>query len=237
MFNPTEDAKPEAFKREAVSTQKNYVLQKNDRLRLEIYSNNGERLIDPNPDMTGAVVKAQPKGQTSNSNEEQGNEQYSYLVDNNGLTKLPMIGDIKLEGLTLHQAEEIIQKEYSKFFKDPFVLLSYVNKRVIVLGAPGGHVIPLVNQNVTVAEILALAKGIDNNARADRIKLVRNNHVYQLDFSTIKGFTEGNMIVEPEDIIYVEPIRRPFSESLRDNYFLIYAFSSLITIILVNKLK
>ncbi len=127
-------------------------------------------------------------GQGAGGKGEQKEEPPHYLVDVNGIIKLPLIGEMKLDGLTLRQAEEIIQKEYSKFFKESFVILSYVNKRVIVLGAPGGQVIPLVNQNVRVAEVLALAKGINNDARASNIKLIRGDHVYQIDFSTIKGF-------------------------------------------------
>src|SRR6185369_10410011 len=129
-------------------------------LKLDIYSNSGERLIDPNPDMSGATVNSRANSQSSE--QQQPTEQTSYLVDLNGLAKLPMIGEMRLDGLTLRQAEEVVQKEYSKFFKEPFVKMSYVNKRVIVLGAPGGQVIPLTNQNVSVAEVLALAKGVDN---------------------------------------------------------------------------
>ncbi len=54
-----------------------------------------------------------------------------------------MIGEIKLEGLTIRQAEEVLQQAYSKFYEDAYVVLKYTNKRVIILGAPGGQVIPL----------------------------------------------------------------------------------------------
>ena len=229
MFKPSEGYQPEVFKKEASATEKNYVIQKSDYLNLQIFSNNGERLIDPNPEMTG---------QTTGGKDQQKAEQINYLVDINGIAKLPLVGEMKLEGLTLRQAEEIVQKEYSKFFKDSFVIFSYVNKRVIILGAPGGQVIPLVNQNVRVAEVLAMAKGVNNDGRANNIKLIRGEHVYQIDFSTIKGFGEGNMLVEPGDIIYVEPIRRPFSEGLRDNYILGSLMISIITsFILLNNLK
>ncbi|HCW06155.1 MAG TPA: polysaccharide export protein EpsE [Cytophagales bacterium] len=238
MFRSTEGVQPEILKKETDVAEKNYVIQRNDYLKLDIYSNNGERLIDPNPDMSGASVKsssnnnAQQPGQTG-----QTNDQASYFVDTNGIVKLPMIGEIKLEGLNLRQAEEVVQKEYAKFFKEPFVKISYANKRVIVLGAPGGQVIPLTNQNVSVAEVLALAKGIDNFAKAQNIKLIRGTHVYQIDFSTIKGFKEGNLIVEPGDIVYVEPIRRPFSEALRDNYMLFYVFVLTFTTVIANRIK
>jgi len=53
MFKPTEGFQPEVFKREAQAAEKNYIIQKNDYLTLQVFSNNGERLIDPNPDMSG----------------------------------------------------------------------------------------------------------------------------------------------------------------------------------------
>ncbi len=233
MFKSTEGHVPEGVKKEAITTEKNYVIQKNDLLKLDIYSNNGERLIDPNPDMSGANSKSS----NQSSQQQQPTEQTSYLVDVNGLAKLPMLGEMKLEGLTIRQAEEIVQKEYSKFFKEPFVKMSYVNKRVIVLGAPGGQVIPLTNQNVSVVEVLALAKGVDNLTKVGNIRLIRGEHVYQMDFSTIQGYREGNMIVEPGDIVYVEPIRRPFTEALRDNYFLIYPLITVITVVIANRIK
>ena len=68
----------------------------------------------------------------------------TYEIDVNGVAKFPMIGEVKLEGLTIRQAEEILQQAYSKFYTDAYVVLRYTNKRVIVLGAPGGQVIPLV---------------------------------------------------------------------------------------------
>jgi len=220
MFRATEGSQPEVFKKEAQSTEKNYVIQKNDYLTLQIFSNNGERLIDPNPDMAG---------DNNRSNNQQAEELIRYLVDVNGVVKLPLVGEIHLEGLTLRQAEEIVQKEYSKFFKESFVLFSYVNKRVVVLGAPGGQVIPLTNQNIRVAEVLGMAKGLSNDARANNIKLIRGDHVYQIDFSTIKGYVDGNMLVEAGDIIYIEPIRRPFTEGLRDSYIFVSLFLSITT--------
>jgi polysaccharide biosynthesis/export protein len=224
MFRASETMKPETFKREASITEKNYVIQKNDLLRLDVFSNNGEKIIDPNPELTNSA--------TVNGNNAQANP-FNYLVELNGLVKLPMIGELKVEGLTLRQAEEIAQKEYAKYFKEPFVVINYVNKRVIVLGALGGQVIPLTNQNVTLVEVLALAKGLNNDAKAQNIKLIRNDHVYQIDFSTIQGFKDGNMLVEPGDVVYVEPIRRPFTEALRDNFTIISVIVSLATLVAV----
>ena len=95
-------------------------------------------------------------------------------------------------------------------------MLTFVNKRVIVLGATGGQVVPLHNQNVTVAEVLALTKGLPNESKSSNIRIVRKDQIFQIDLSTIQGFLAGNMIVEHGDIIYVEPVIRPFAEGLKD---------------------
>ncbi len=142
-----------------------------------------------------------------------------------------MIGEVKLEGLTLKEAEEMLQKEYARFFKDPYIQLSFVNKRVIVLGALGGQVIPLENENIRLVEVLALAKGLDNNAKAQNMRLIRGEKVYEVDFSTIDGYLDGNMLMQSGDIVYIEPVRRPFSEALKDYTGIFTILVSLITLI------
>jgi polysaccharide export outer membrane protein len=144
-----------------------------------------------------------------------------------------MIGEIKLEGLTLRQAEEILQKEYLNYFKEPFALLTYANKRVIVLGAPGGQVIPLVNQNITLVEVLGMAKGVDNLAKAQNIRVLRKEKVFLIDLSTIDGYKNGNMLIESGDVVYVEPVRRPVSEAFRDYAGIVGLAVSIYTLIVV----
>lgn len=223
MFKSTETEAAEKAKKAASSTEKNFQIAKNDRLIIDIYSNGGERLIDPNPELS-----------KSNQNLQSTTEgDPVYLVDIGGMIKLPMIGEIKLEGFTLRQAEEILQKEYAKFFKEPYVQLSFVNKRVIVLGAMGGQVIPLENENITVVEVLALGKGLNNDSKAQSVRLIRGERVFEIDFSTIEGFKNGNMLVQSGDIVYVEPVRRPFSEGLRDYSGIISMLVALATLITV----
>lgn len=223
MFRSSDDARPETFKREATKAEKNYVIQKNDLLTLDVFTNRGERIIDPNPELTSSNVNPNAAEVVP----------FNYLVELNGIAKFPVIGELKVEGLTLRQAEEVAQKEYSKFFKEPFVIINFTNKRVVVIGSPGGLVIPLTNQNTSLIEVLALAKGINNDAKANKIKVIRDNKVFNIDFSTIKGFQEGNLIIEPGDVVYVEPIRRPFTEGLKDNAILFSLAVSLATLVVL----
>lgn len=223
MLRTSEDFKSAPISKEILQAERNYVIQQNDFLHVEVFTNKGERIIDPNPELSrptsNAVNQARP--------------QVNYLVDLDGIVKFPVVGDMKMEGLTLRQAESILQVEYEKYFKESFVVLTFQNKRVVVLGAVGGQVIPLVNQNVTLAEILALSKGLPNDSKVQNIRIVRNEKIFQVDLSTIEGFQAGNMIVEPGDIIYVEPIRKPFAEGFRDYSGLISLFISTLSLIIV----
>jgi polysaccharide biosynthesis/export protein len=226
---------PEGFQSAAISkeilqAERNYVIQKNDHLKLEIYRNKGEGIVDPNPDLST------PGGSDTNS-QTQNKAPINYLVDLNGIVKFPMVGEMKMEGLTLRQAEAILQTEYEKFFTDSYVVLTFQNKRVIVLGATTGQVIPLMNQNVNLAEIIAMAKGIPTDGKAKNIRLVRGDKVFVIDMSTIEGFQAGNMIVEPGDIIYVEPVRKPFAEAFRDYAGVFSLIVSTLSLILVLSYK
>lgn len=223
MFKSTDNVQPEVVSKEVLSVEKNYVIQKNDLLALEVHSNKGERLIDPVPELSRTNANVQDDKENDPS----------YLVDLNGIVRFPMVGEVQLEGLTLRQAEDILKKEYTQFFKEPYVLLQYLNKRVVMLGATGGQVIPLTNENTKLVEVLALAKGLPNDSKAHTIRLIRGERVFQIDLSTIEGFRQGNIIVEPNDVVYVEPIRRPYSEALRDYAGAVSILVSLATLLAV----
>ncbi len=223
MLKAPEDFKSAKVTKEILEAERNYVIQKNDLLHLEVYTNKGERIIDPNPALT----------QNSNVTNEENRPEVKYLVDLQGIAKFPVIGEMKVEGMTLRQAELVLQSEYDRFFKESYVVLTFMNKRVVVLGAVGGVVVPLENHNVTLAEILATAKGLPNDSKARNIRVVRKEQVFVIDLSTVNGFLAGNMIVEPGDIIYVEPVRKPFAEGVRDYAGLASLLVSTLSLIVV----
>ncbi len=209
------------------AVEKNYTIQKNDYLMIEVYTNSGERLIDPDLKLSQT---------NSNITLDEKKETTTYLINDSGTTRFPMIGEVKLEGLTLLQAEDILKQAYAKFYEQPFVRLKCTNKRVVVLGGPGGisgSVVPLINENMKLTEVLALSKGLNSDSKASNIRVLRGDQAYVVDFSTLEGFVKNNMIMEPGDIVYVEPVRRPFSEGLRDNAALLTIFTSISTLIIV----
>jgi polysaccharide export outer membrane protein len=222
MFKTGEGFASEPLQKEISKAESNYTIKKNDLLLLELYANNGEKLIDPNPEISQ---------QTQNTS--QSTKLPDYLINDQGLAKFPMVGEVKLEGLTIRQAEMMLQKEYEQYFKLPYVKLKFNNKRVIILGASGGQLLPLDNENVNLVEVIAMARGIDNFGKAHNIRVLRAEKVYQIDLSTIEGYRLGNMRIEPGDIIYIEPVRRPVSEGFKDYAPIFTLLASITTLIAV----
>lgn len=211
------------LQQQAAQVERNYVIQPNDLLKLRVYTNKGELIIDPNYNLLREIP-------TQSS---QLRPDPTYLVDINGVVKFPMVGEVRMAGLTLRQAEELLEKVYAEFYTKPFVNLTFTNKRVVVLGLPVSKVIPLENENTTLVEAIGLAGGLDRDSKAQNIRVLRGTELYIADLSTLEGYTRSNMILYPGDIIYIEPIRRPVSEALRDYVSLISIIASLTTLAIV----
>jgi polysaccharide export outer membrane protein len=205
--------------------EKNYRIQVGDKLEIRVYTNEGERIIDPDYELQ--------KDLNTNTIRK---EESIYLVKKDGRMKIPMIGDISLEGMTLSEAEDILQNEFGEFYKDPYIILEFVNKRVVVLGMEGGHVVPLENENMNLLEVLALAGGIPEDMKVRNIRIIRgdlnNPDVQIVDLTTIQGMQSADLNIYSGDIIYVEPVVRVFSESTRELIPLISIITSFVALIL-----
>lgn len=214
---------PASLQQMAEASEKNYAIHPNDYLKVDIYTNKGERIIDPDLKLNeqNSAQNALPR------------PEIKYLVGVNGAAKLPLVGVLPLAGLTLREAEQMLQKEYAKFYTEPYVTVACLNKRVIVLGTPEGMVVPLENENTRLAEILALSKAVTTSAKAGNIRVIRQDQVYKTDFTTIEGYRQGNMIMESGDIVYVEPERRVLREAARDYGPFITVLGSFITLVAV----
>lgn len=197
-----------------------YRIAPNDLLQFRLFSNKGQRL---NQMTAGGVGTGNGNNNQQMNNMLNQQNGITYLVKPDGLVELPELGDIRLEGLTIEEAEALLEEAYASFYKDPFVILRVQNNRVYIFPGETGKasVVTLQNMNTTLLEVLALSGGIGNRANASKVKLMRKtetgNEVYIMDLSTIEGLEAANTVVQAYDIIYVEPMPqlvREASESL-----------------------
>jgi len=202
MFKQDDGFQAAKLSAEARALERDYTIQPNDLVKVKVYTKNGEMIIDPEYELSKEF----------NSNTQQKpNPEYLVRLDGNAL--LPMVGNVKISGLTLHEANLKLKTLYDEYFIDPYIITTYTNKRVTVLGATGGQLLPLTNNNITIAEVIAMAGGMKENGNATSIKLIRGEQTFLIDFSTIEGYYASNQIVQPGDIIYIEPIKRFFKSN------------------------
>ncbi|PWJ36098.1 polysaccharide biosynthesis/export family protein [Sediminitomix flava] len=251
LFTTKSEIKPENFALLERKVSRNYVISINDFIAMSVFTNSGEVLIDPNNEF----IKGSSGGRNTNQNNQRnqqnqqngngfnslmnlpifqnGQEPRTFMVDTDGFVNLPMIGKIEIAGYTIKEAEDLVKKQYTQFYVDPFVTIQYLNKRVLLFGGLGDQVIPLRNENMTLLEVLAFAGGLQQNGQVDNIRLIRPDaenafkepSVQIIDLTTIDGLIAADMDIMPGDIIYVEPRRR-----LDRSYFSdILTFTSLIT--------
>ena len=208
--------------------EKNYLIQKNDYLEVSLYSNKGERMINLNIENAGTGT---------NQNALQQVQPARFLVQDNGFVKLPMVGVVKLEGFTLYKADSLLEQAFTDFYEDPFVSTRFANKRVVVLAPNRGLVIPLTNERMSLIEVIALSGGVGDNARVGDIRLIRgdlkNPEVHLINLSTIEGMRKADLILQPNDIVYIEPARRIFRETLAEITPVFSLITSVLTLILV----
>lgn len=188
-----------------------YRVSTNDIVSMSVYTNDGFKLID---------ITTSAESVTSRLNNMNNNTTIQFLVEPDGMIKLPIIGKFKIAGMTIREAEKSLEAQYANFYNKPFVVVRVVNRRVTVFPGNGGsgRVVNMDNESTTLIEALALAGGITNTGKANKIKLIRgdlrNPKVILIDLSTIDGLKQGNLLLQANDIIYVEPVPRLSQEVL-----------------------
>lgn len=189
-----------------------YRIAPNDILGFSVYTNDGFKLVDVTTSAESVSSKIGGVQGTSYASQ--------YLVEPDGMIKLPIIGKTKISGLTVREAEKLLEQQYATFYNKPFVLIKVTNRRVLVFPGSGGsgRVVNLDNENTTLIEALALAGGITNTGKARKIKLIRgdlrNPKVMLVNLASIDGVKQSNLLLQANDIIYVEPVPRYSQEVL-----------------------
>ncbi len=218
-------------------TARNYTIHPNDLLNIQVFTNKGEKLVDPNGELRFGTGASAVVATTANSGGGRNGggatpSATQYVVQADGTVHLPLVDRVYLQGLSLIQADSVLKIRYNSYYKEPFIKTAVSNNRVIILGAPGGVVINLANDNMNLLEVLALAGGPDggaaggstgiarNGGRIDNIRIIRgdlkNPQVQFINLNTLEGMRRGNLQIEPNDIIYIQPVRRPLLDALVD---------------------
>ncbi|WP_163714689.1 polysaccharide biosynthesis/export family protein [Mangrovibacterium lignilyticum] len=183
-----------------------YELKVGDNLYIQVSSMNPEvsQLFNPS---------------TSTGTSGGGNNQYStpagqyvygYQLDGDGNVELPIIGHVFLQGATIDEAQTIIDKRVSEYFKEAMVTVKLLSFKYAVLGevtTPGVYY--NYSNTCTILEAISNARGTTDYSKLEKAKVIRENEAgkysIEVDLTDKSLLSSAAYYIQPNDVIYVSP--------------------------------
>ena len=171
-----------------------YRILPQDRLEVVLYKDPNQESLAALPELGQSVHKG------------------GILVNTAGYIALPLIGKVKVSGLTQSQAANRITRVYKKFINTPSVYLEVLNKRLFVLGEvknPG--VVKIDKEKMTLFEALAFAGDLTDSAVRNNIVILSANkhgkglNIRRVDLTNFDTMNYSSLMLRPNDIVYVQP--------------------------------
>jgi len=133
-----------------------------------------------------------------------------YLVDGSGYIEMPIVGSIKASGLTCFEFSEFLKISLKEYVLNPTVRTKILNFRVSILGEvnrPGTY--NVINQNISLTELISKAEGFTNSANPSKILIIRdaNNEIETryVDLTSYEFINSEYYYLKQNDEVYVKP--------------------------------
>lgn len=232
-------------------TRKNMVYLQPDSIKLSTLYEQYVPKIQPSDILTVVVSAADPRvtapfnpmSSMSSGSVTQASDMAlrpTYTVDDNGDITLPMLGKVRVSGLTRVEAIEKIRSELGQYIKDPGVNINFNNFRISVLGEvarPGSFIMP--TERVTVLEALGMAGDLTIRGVRENVMVIREidgqKTIHRLNLTQQNTLNSPYYYLAQNDVIYVEPNKSQINNSkLGNNTSVIISIAGLlITVISV----
>ena len=164
----------------------------------------------------------------------------TYLIDSNGNIEFPVLGTLKMAGLTRSEANSMLKQKLSEYIVNPIVNIRLANFTVTVLGEvlrPGTYTIQ--DERISLSEALGLAGDLTIYGRRDNVLLIREidgqKRYHKFDLTSINTVNSPNYYLTQNDVLYVEPNNAKVRSSSynQNNGVIISAVGTLATIVAI----
>lgn len=157
-----------------------------------------------------------------------------FVVDKNGEVELPIIGVVKIGGLTTFEARNLLREKAKRFFVDPTVQVRFVNFKITVIGEvnrPSSYTMP--NEKVNILDAIGLAGDLTIYGKRENVLLIRETpkgkEMIRFNLNDSKLFTSPYYYLKQNDIIYVEPSKGKIASADASRFSVIAIFASLLS--------
>ena len=147
-----------------------------------------------------------------------------YVVDNNGYIDFPVLGPIKVAGLTRWELSKLIKERLLKegLLTDAVVTVEFMNFKVSVIGevnSPGTYT--LNNDKVTILQAISLARDLTIFGQRENVCVIREREgervIYEINLCDVSMFNSPAYYLQQNDVVYVQPSEIKARQSTTDD--------------------
>ncbi len=149
-------------------------------------------------------------------------EQVDYLIDKDGEIDFPVVGKIKVAGLSSEELRVLLREQLSEYLKDPIINIRLRNFTITVLGEvnrPGTY--PVEGERITILEALGLANDLTIKGKRENVMVIRDfdgTKVYhRINLKRKEAMSSPVYYLTQNDVVYVEPNKSAITSSALDN--------------------
>lgn len=161
----------------------------------------------------------------ANYNTPAGNGNYElagYRVNKNGNINFPVLGDVKMEGFTIEQAQQELTRELKKYVKNPIVNIQFLNFKVTVIGEVNNpSTFTVTNDKITLLEALGMAGDMTAYGKRENVLIIRENNakrtMVRMNLNKKEILSSPYFYLKQNDVVYVEPDKAKSMEYSRNN--------------------
>ena len=142
-----------------------------------------------------------------------------YTVDSEGQIDFPVLGTLKVEGMTLKEVQDAVAQRISDggYIKSPSVRVHLANFAITVVGSAGNTVIPVEDSSINLLQVIARSGGTSGNANIKEVTVIRTEDgvrtAHKVDLHSKDLFDSPVFYLQQGDVVYVKPRGAQMSSS------------------------
>lgn len=144
-----------------------------------------------------------------------------FLVDDAGNIDFIKLGKVQVAGLTREELRQKLQTDLQPYLAQTVVAVGYLNRHITLLGAISPQVLPMTTEHMTILDALAASGDIGTKGKSDNVLVIREKEngkerdFKRLNLTDKSIFYSPYFYMQPNDIVYVEPLKEKTNNTLR----------------------
>jgi len=207
----------------------NYKVQYQDILYVDIFT--------MNPEMNALLNPSTGSSSYNTYRDDSNIYIYGYTVSDSGFVSIPILGDVKVLGLTTDEIKIAVEERAKQYLKDAVINVKLLSFKFTVMGEvnrPGSYT--NFNNQLTVLDAIGMAGDISDFGNRKHVLVLRpakeGTATYHIDLQDKNLLQSEGYFLLPNDIVIVEPIKsKPFQLNIPTMSLVLTTISTLILVL------